>query len=96
MPPILVPYSAKHIAIQILVHEQENGIVLAMRDCVYDMIFLAVNYLFKVRNWSTRIRCEKLSGLRMKTLKRCQWRRSGDFIVNCERISHFVLIAVFE
>ena len=50
MPPILVPYSAKHIAIQILVHEQENGIVLAMRDCVYDMIFLAVNYLFKVRN----------------------------------------------
>ena len=34
--------------------------------------------------------------LRMKTLERCQWRRSSVFIVNCELISNFVLIADFE
>ena len=32
----------------------------------------------------------------MKTLERCQWRRSSVFIVNCEHISNFVLIIEFE
>ena len=32
----------------------------------------------------------------MKTLERCQWRRSSVFIVNCEHISSFVLIIDFE
>ena len=32
----------------------------------------------------------------MKTLERCQWRHSSVFIVNCEHISSFVLIAEFE
>ena len=32
----------------------------------------------------------------MKTLEQRPWRRSGIFIVNCEHISHFVLIADFE
>ena len=32
------------------------------------------NYLFKVSNWSTKIRCSNCSILRMKTLERCRWR----------------------
>ena len=36
----------------------------------------ARNYLFKVSNWNTRIRCENYSRLRMKTLARSQWRHS--------------------
>ena len=32
----------------------------------------------------------------MKTLGRCQWRRSRVFIVNCEHISNFVLIVDLE
>ena len=32
----------------------------------------------------------------MKTLERCQWRRSSVFIVNCEHISNFLLIIDFE
>ena len=32
----------------------------------------------------------------MKTLERCQWRRSSVFIANCEHISHFLLIIDFE
>ena len=32
----------------------------------------------------------------MKTLERCQWRRSSVFIANCEHITNMVLIAGFE
>ena len=32
----------------------------------------------------------------MKTLELCQWRNPSAFIVNCEHISSFVLIAEFE
>ena len=56
----------------------------------------AMNYLFKVSNWSTRIRCENCSRWRMKTLERCQRRHSSVFIVNCEHISNFALIVDFE
>ena len=50
------------------------------------------NYLSKVSNWSTRIRSENCSRLRMKTLERCQWRRSSVCIVNYKHISNFLLI----
>ena len=36
------------------------------------------------------------SRLRMKTLEQHQCCRSGIFIVNCEHISHFVLVVDFE
>ena len=39
---------------------------------------------------------QECSGLRMKTLERCQWRHSSVFIVNREYISSFVLIVEFE
>ena len=32
----------------------------------------------------------------MKTLERCQWRRSSVFIIDCEHISNFLLIIDFE
>ena len=93
MPPIVVPSSAKHIATQVLV----NG----RKDFFWEASFVMSsvptrNYLFKVSNWNTRIRCENCSRLRMKTLERCQWRRSSVFIVNCEHISNFLLIIDFE
>ena len=47
-------------------------------------------YLVKVNNRNTRARCEICSKLTIKTPERCQWRRSGVFIVNFEHISHLV------
>ena len=32
----------------------------------------------------------------MKTLERCQWRRSSVYIVNCKHIKNFLLIIDFE
>ena len=43
-----------------------------------------------------RIRCGNCSRLKMKTLERCQWRRSSACIVTCELISNFVLVVDFE
>ena len=55
-------------------------------------IFPAGIYLLKVNNWNTRTRCEICSKLTIKTPKRHYWSRSGVFIVNCEHISHLVLV----
>ena len=52
--------------------------------------------LFDFFFWSTRVRCVNCSRLRMKTVERCQWRRSSVFIVNCEHISNVILIVEFE
>ena len=52
--------------------------------------------MFKVNNKNTRTRCEICSKLTIKTPERCQWRRSGVFIVNFEHISHLVSIVNFE
>ena len=49
-------------------------------------------YLINVININTRTRCEICSKLTVKTAERCQWRRSGVFIVNFEHISHLVLV----
>ena len=48
--------------------------------------------LFKVNNRNTRTSCEICPKLTIKTPQRRQWRRSGDFIVNFEHISHLVLV----
>ena len=97
MPPILVSSSAKHIATHILVIAKLSGTRdFILGGFVCDTNVPARNYLFKVSNWSTRIRCENCSKLRIKTLERCQWRHSNVFIVNCEHISSFVLIVEFE
>ena len=42
--------------------------------------------------WKKLKRCEICSKLTIKTPGRCQWRRSGFFIVNFEHISHLVLV----
>ena len=44
-------------------------------------------YMFKVNDRNTRARCEIRSKLTIKTPERRQWRRSGIFAVNFERIS---------
>ena len=43
-------------------------------------------------NRNTRKRCEISSELKIKTTKRCQKRRSGDFIVSFDHISHLFLV----
>ena len=99
MPPILVPSSAKRIATQIFVTAKSKGRKdFILRGFVCDVIrpYTRNNYLFKVSNWNTRIKCEKCSRLRMKTLERCQWRRSRAYFVNCKHISDFLIIIGFE
>ena len=49
-------------------------------------------YLFKVYNRNTGTRCKICSKLTIKTAERRQWRLSDVFIVNCEHISHLVLV----
>ena len=97
MPPILVSSSAKHIATHILVIAKLSGTRhFILSSFVCDINVPARNYLFKVCNWSSRIRCENCSKLRIKTLERCQWCHSNVFIFNYEHISSFVLIVEFE
>ena len=52
----------------------------------------AGNYMFKVNNRNTRTRCQIYSKFTIKTPERCQWHRSGVFIVNFEHISHLALV----
>ena len=99
MPPILVSSSVKCIASQISVIAKLNGKKIIVRGFVCDIIRPCKELfkdLFKVSNWSTRIRCENCSRLRIKTLERCWWRHSSVCIVNCEHVSSFVLIIDFE
>ena len=49
-------------------------------------------YLLKVNNRNARKKREICSKLTIKTPERCQWRRSGVFIVNFEHISHLFLV----
>ena len=68
MPPILVLSSAKRIATQIVVIAKLNG----RKDFIlkgFVISFIpARNYLFRVSNLYTRIRCESCSILRMLML----------------------------
>ena len=97
IPPILVSSSAKRIATQILViaklNEREDFI---LRGFVYDIISPYKELPIQSCNWSTRINGENCSRLRMKTLGRCQWRRSNVDIVNCKHFSNILLIIDFE
>ena len=51
------------------------------------------SYLFKANNGNTRKRREICTKLTMKTLNWRQWRCSGVFIDNCEKISHLAFLA---
>ena len=60
-----------------------------MRDGGYGECNDTINiYLLKVNNKNTRKGSEICSKLTIKTPERCQWRRSGVFIINFEHISH--------
>ena len=95
MLPILVPSSAKCTAKDILVIAKLNKRKKNLRGFVISCV-PARNYLFKVSNWSARVRYENCSRLRIKTLERFQKRRCSVFIVNCEHISDLFLIVDFE
>ena len=63
------------------------------------MAFPANIYLFKIKNRNTKKRCDVCSKLTVKTLDRHHRRRSSDFVVNFEHISHLfssVSIVDFE
>ena len=49
-------------------------------------------YLFTVIDRKIRKNCEICSNLTIKTQERCQWRRSGVFLVNFEYISQLFLV----
>ena len=49
--------------------------------------------MLKVRNRSTRTRCEICSKLIIKTSGRCHWVHSGVFIFNSEYVSHLILVS---
>ena len=51
-------------------------------------------YLLKVNNRNTRTSCEICSELTIKTLERCQWRRSGVFIVNFEHFHTCSVVSI--
>ena len=68
MPPILVPSSAKWIAIQTSVIVKLNGRKYFILRFFCHIILPAKNYLFKVSDWSTRKSCEN----RSKVLKTVQ------------------------
>ena len=56
-------------------------------------IYPAGNYMFKVNNRNTRIRCKTCSKLTIETPERRHWRhRYGVFIVNLKHILHFFLV----
>ena len=62
------------------------------RSSSFRLFYPANIYLFKVNNRNTRKRCETCSKLTIKTPERRQWRCSGVFIVNFERILLFFLV----
>ena len=97
MFPIFVPYSAEHIATQILVIVKLNGRKdFLFRDLVCDIIRPYKKLPVQETTWSTRITFENYARLRTKTLERCQWRRSSVCIVNCEHISISLINIEFE
>ena len=60
--------------------------------CVKSFFFLASTYFFKINNGNTKAMSEIGSKLTIKTLKQCQWRSCGVFIINFEKISHIALV----
>ena len=66
MPPILVPSFAKSTATQFFLNVKKK--ILFWETLFVMSSVSARNYLFKVSNWSPRIRCDNFSGLRMKTM----------------------------
>ena len=59
---------------------------------IYHDTFPPDNSIFKLNNRNTGTKCDICSKLTIKTPDRCQWCRSGVFIVNFEHISHLVLV----
>ena len=63
-----------------------------MRLLLYDLSQQSIT----CSNLANKAQRQGVKTLQMKTVERSQWRRSGDFIVKCEHVSHFALIVDFE
>ena len=68
---------------------------------VFDLLFISLiliawvvvtQPMFKVNKRNTKTRREICSKITIKTPERHQWRCSGVFIVNFERISHLIIV----
>ena len=57
-----------------------------------NMFQVSNDYMFEVNNRNTRTRNEIGSKLTINIPERRHWRRSGNFVVNFEYISHLVLV----
>ena len=70
---------------------------IAFSGSINEMSGIPANiFLFKVNNANSRKRCEICSELTIKTPERCNWRRSGIFIVNSIHFSHLFLVFLFS
>ena len=102
MPSILVPSSAKRIVTQILVIAKLNEEKIIFWELLFVISFVPErNYLFKVSNLSTRMRCESCSMLKMSILTIFNISDVDDVVLvfllcKCKHISNFVLTVDFE
>ena len=67
--------------------------ILAQNELITQ--FPAGNYMFKVNNRNTRMRCGICSMLTVKIPERCHWHCSGVLIDNFEHISHLIPVFLF-
>ena len=72
-----------------------TSLYIQLRPCLGEVLitYPARNYMFKVNNGNSKMKCEICSKLTTNTSERSQWRHSGVFIVNFE---HGVFAVNFE
>ena len=68
---------------------------MTLNKIIFIYQYPAGNYMFRVDNRNTRVRCEICS--KLTNTRQRQWRPSDIFVVNFKHISHLVLsVANFE
>ena len=65
---------------------------MILNKIIFIYQYPAGNYMFRVDNRNTRVRCEICS--KLTNTRQRQWRPSDVFVVNFEHISHLVLSIV--
>ena len=65
---------------------------MVLNKIIFIYQYPAGNYMFRVDNRNTRVRCEICS--KLTNTRQRQWRPSDVFVVNFEHISHLVLSIV--
>ena len=73
-------------------HSKNNNFLFGIFILYTYSVNLTNNYMFKVIDRNTRTRCEICSKFLINTPERCNWSRSGVFIVNFKHIWHLALV----